>query len=1006
MDQHIELDNETPNTTASLYRTYNTTGTIQLQTGEGKLGFVQGEVTQNSYDIFSGSLSATKSGVGTSDITANGVQLQNNSASTFLKNNYSATFEKGTLTVTDDLSNDDVETEIENGDGEGDDKPSYDEESDTWTLTYDGKTHEITKVKKGETVIPAQDESGTANYSISYSYQATAESEATDLEEGDEIKNAGTYTATIEFKNGYSGTKTQTIIIKTRDLTVDLNIPETIEPDQSLEDLSGWWTKDKIELIGIVAEETENAKASFTNASVSITGPLTSGEPVDVVVKNVKLEDKDSFLTSNYNITYKNGETTTISNWEDLDDTPNDGDENDTTIDDGTTVGKIEIDPSEDGDDITGGEDNTDPKDDDLDDPEDFVMIVPDGEGEISVYDGKTHELSLLIIKKDDGTIYKLKQTEDYSVTYTGDGLNDEGKPLHAGSYTATVTLNEGSKYQIKDNKDNSFTLTIQIKERPLEVYLNIPATIKENQNLEDLSSWWSPSKITFNEGGFANDTEKNAAVSTLSSAKASISELPDVGESADVKLMDIDFSDATPFFKSNYAITYYKGSTKVEGENVDLSDQDSDGTNDDASITDGTEVEDSDKITIDPTDPDTDITGGEDTDEDEDLDDKDYILVSTGDGNDGNDVNAVYDGETHTIEYMVVTVDGKTYKLNATEDFTVSYTGEGLENGQPHDAGTYTASIEMIGKYTGNFDLNVTIKKRSLAVYFNFPLAIYDKNQISWSKDLITYKGLVEGETPAIPDECHLEVRGNRVWLVDFAFNDDPASEFETDNYIVNYQGNTGDITVNINEGTDDDHDGDIDVELPDGDIDLNPDDDPNHGGGDHGGSGINRPVHYYNIYVDTAATCDGVELSFSKEVVREGNQVSVYIDKILEGYNANDMKLWFKRSLFGYWEELEEGVQPGEYIIDHIYTDIYVKVTDVEHLPTGLEEVEGAKVYTQDGSIYVYTPSRMPVWIVSMTGALLRNEEQVGLQSYDRLTRGIYIVRVGEQVFKIQLK
>ena len=158
--------------------------------------------------------------------------------------------------------------------------------------------------------------------------------------------------------------------------------------------------------------------------------------------------------------------------------------------------------------------------------------------------------------------------------------------------------------------------------------------------------------------------------------------------------------------------------------------------------------------------------------------------------------------------------------------------------------------------------------------------------------------------------------------------------------------------------------------------------------------------------MYVDTAATCDGVELSFSKNVVPEGNQVNVYVDKILEGYNADDMKLWFKRSLYGYWEELEEGVQPGEYIIYNVYTDIYVKVTDVKKEDaTGIEDVEGAKVYTQDGSLYVYTPSRLPVWIISMTGAVVRNEEQIGLQQYDRLNRGIYIVRVGEQVFKIRL-
>ena len=54
---------------------------------------------------------------------------------------------------------------------------------------------------------------------------------------------------------------------------------------------------------------------------------------------------------------------------------------------------------------------------------------------------------------------------------------------------------------------------------------------------------------------------------------------------------------------------------------------------------------------------------------------------------------------------------------------------------------------------------------------------------------------------------------------------------------------------------------------------------------------------------------------------------------------------------------------------------------------------------------SIYVYKPNREEVVILNMTGAIVKNEEQVGLMQYDSLERGIYIVRVGEQVFKIRL-
>ena len=106
-----------------------------------------------------------------------------------------------------------------------------------------------------------------------------------------------------------------------------------------------------------------------------------------------------------------------------------------------------------------------------------------------------------------------------------------------------------------------------------------------------------------------------------------------------------------------------------------------------------------------------------------------------------------------------------------------------------------------------------------------------------------------------------------------------------------------------------------------------------------------------YYNIQFEDI--CEGVDASLSKSVVKEGNQVSVYVE-VEEGYDAENLKVSFKRSLYGYWEEVEEGVQPGEYIIYNVYADIYVKVEGVEKIeeePTGMSDIEGMKVYAETG-------------------------------------------------------
>ena len=163
--------------------------------------------------------------------------------------------------------------------------------------------------------------------------------------------------------------------------------------------------------------------------------------------------------------------------------------------------------------------------------------------------------------------------------------------------------------------------------------------------------------------------------------------------------------------------------------------------------------------------------------------------------------------------------------------------------------------------------------------------------------------------------------------------------------------------------------------------------------------------PISYYNIYIEDV--CDGVEVTTSKNVVREGGSVSVYVKKDTVNYTFDNFKVYYKRSYYGTWDELKEGTQPGEYPIKNIWTHIYIKAEGAEEKedPTGIESIEGVKVYTKDGSLYVQTPQREQVIIVSMSGAVVKNEEQVGLKQYHGLQPGIYIVRVGDRAYKLRL-
>ena len=156
-----------------------------------------------------------------------------------------------------------------------------------------------------------------------------------------------------------------------------------------------------------------------------------------------------------------------------------------------------------------------------------------------------------------------------------------------------------------------------------------------------------------------------------------------------------------------------------------------------------------------------------------------------------------------------------------------------------------------------------------------------------------------------------------------------------------------------------------------------------------------------YYNIYVES---CDGAEATLSSQVVKEGTSVTLTIETA-EGYDAENMVVKFKRSLFGYWETATPDAD-GTYQIRNIYADIYIVIEGVEEeTPTGIEDIEDAQVYTRDGSLFIQTPQPEQVLVISASGAVLKNERFAGLRQFDGLSRGVYIICIGNERFKVRI-
>lgn len=329
---------------------------------------------------------------------------------------------------------------------------------------------------------------------------------------------------------------------------------------------------------------------------------------------------------------------------------------------------------------------------------------------------------------------------------------------------------------------------------------------------------------------------------------------------------------------------------------------------------------------------------------------------------------------------------DGASYGTPTSNDVTDMSITDGVlhyTGGSDITGGTYTITVPVTGA-TNYLDYNITVTltgKKIVAVE-----AVGSENpSFSTSQDRFTLTATVSGENLNSSNARWTWDVANKavVDLIDSPTTLRSMSVSNSQTFEIKGTGTTT-ITATYDDGT---YRGSVDFTVR-----ISKPTPPD-------------PISYYNIYVEDV--CDGVEVTLSNNVVREGNSISVYVKKDTANYTFDNFKVYYKRSYYGTWDELKEGTQPGEYPIKNIWNHIYIKAEGAEEKeePTGIESIEGVKVYTKDGSLYVQTPQREQVIIVSMSGAVVKNEEQIGLKQYYGLQPGIYIVRVGDRAYKVRL-
>ena len=141
-------------------------------------------------------------------------------------------------------------------------------------------------------------------------------------------------------------------------------------------------------------------------------------------------------------------------------------------------------------------------------------------------------------------------------------------------------------------------------------------------------------------------------------------------------------------------------------------------------------------------------------------------------------------------------------------------------------------------------------------------------------------------------------------------------------------------------------------------------------------------------------------------KKYTDVGGSFTVWFEK--HGEVNEGARVFISNRANGEYKEVKLDKVSGYYQIRNVQSNIYVKLYTEEGFPVANEAIEAteARAYAQANKIVVITPEPTEVQIISMAGAVAATAQVAGQQEFANLTEGVYIVRMGESVVKLQVR
>lgn len=814
------------------------------------------------------------------------------------KDNYTLNSENtdGKLIVTMDGG------QIDSGDPDNENtdiKPGGVDDLDGWTWnadenryerTYDGIAHPLTKisirVQNGENT--EWKELSADDFEVTYNPNT-------------DVKDAGAYEATVTINDAESYTNTTATIdlyINPAELTINLNVPATIEKGQNV---SAWWTPEMARFTGVQNEEPAKIEGSL---SISDFVTANVGEKVNAIITGLKLventAESKTFKPSNYNPTWKNGDASIT-----------------------VTEGNAEI------DDITV----VDPQ------PNYPEEIKPgdegwkwDGDSKVftRVYDGQTHEIQSLIVDGETLTV-----GEDYTVVYNPSVVKN------AGSYTAVITFTNPDKYQV-------ISMPLKITEREMKVTFKVPNHIESTDPITITDEYVNYEAQSGNSGLVTNEAPK------IESGEFVFEESSIEGKYK-VILHDFVLSSSNTFNPDNYKLQIWDA---TQGKYVEY-----DNTGDDITIINPEKPEGN------PNTPGEGVVVGPDDEGQQPSKNFCNIYVV-----EESSPYIQFNPSRKVVEAVgQITVDVVIPDEIGIEDVKLTFRrGNGEWETLTIDEETQKYTIKDINTH---IYLKAEVDAALLDAEPNENHVYIDLSCTEDGIKLDAEREIVEnGEDVLIWAEISKE---NLNKAIKYEYKVTRFGEWKE----LKATENAGEFIIwNVTN--------DVFVRAYLADQTKDPET-------------TEEAAHH--VYSDLSVTCKGLYLDADRKMVTDNGTTKVYLT-IEPNYNAKNAHYMFRRGIHEAWEELTPSTEANVFVITGIESDIYLKATDA--ISTGMEDIDGTvRVYAKDGSLYIYTPQQDDITVVSMTGAVVKRTKQIGLQSYP-LNQGIYVVRVGEQVFKVRVK